>query len=279
MDKQDLISKATEFLNNSTDNNVSASLAIDDSLVGMRIFDPPIFAFGDASDAFFTKLKDPAVIGDHFLLPQDWLAQAATVISFFLPFSAEVKQGNAQDKSWPSPQWLHGRIEGQVMVSALARFLQSELSNAGYPSVAPSLDTRFQSGGSSKDGKSTNFTSNWSERHVAFICGLGTFGLSKGLITKKGVAGRFGSIVTTLHLDPDVRDYQDIYGYCSNCGACIQQCPVAAISFEQGKNHQICSDFLTITASKFKPRYGCGKCQVNVPCEKGKPVPGTGYTE
>lgn len=35
------------------------------------------------------------------------------------------------------------------------------------------------------------FGSNWSERHAAYVCGLGTFGLSKGLITDKGMGRTF----------------------------------------------------------------------------------------
>jgi epoxyqueuosine reductase QueG len=99
------------------------------------------------------------------------------------------------------------------------------------------------------------------------VCGLGTFGLSKGLITRKGIAGRFGSIITELYLSPDKRGYENIYEYCSMCGRCVKNCPVNAITIENGKNHIICSDFLDKTREKYSPRYGCGKCQINVPCE------------
>jgi len=113
--------------------------------------------------------------------------------------------------------------------------------------------------------------SNWSERHVAFVCGLGTFGLSKGLITKSGIAGRFGSILTELYLPPNNREYENIYEYCSMCGICVKNCPANAISIENGKNHNICSEFLNKTAKKYNPRYGCGKCQIGVPCENKIP--------
>ncbi len=116
-----------------------------------------------------------------------------------------------------------------------------------------------------------HFTSNWSERHVAFICGLGIFGLSKGLITEKGIAGRFGSIVTNLYLNPVSRKYKHILEFCQNCGKCKNRCPVHAISLEKGKNHLICSEFLNRIKEKYKPRHGCGKCQVNVPCEDKMP--------
>jgi epoxyqueuosine reductase QueG len=116
------------------------------------------------------------------------------------------------------------------------------------------------------------FTSNWSERHVAWVSGLGTFGLSRGLITEKGVAGRLGSIVTNLCLEPGSRKYTGLTDYCTFCGACIRKCPAHAISKENGKEHQPCSDYLDRMEEMFSPRYACGKCQAGVPCESRIPV-------
>ncbi len=56
------------------------------------------------------------------------------------------------------------------------------------------------------------------------------------------------------------------------CRACIRNCPVDAISTENGKDHKKCTSFQDLTAEKFKPRYGCGKCQVGVPCESRIPA-------
>lgn len=272
MEKQLLIKMAKNFIEKSKENYIPKEIAISDSVIGMRIFEAPVFAFGSADDGYFSRLKEPSAIGKHFLLPKEWLPQAETVISFFLPFSEEIKKGNRRDMSWPSDEWLHGRIEGQVLINRLCRHLMSELINAGYQSLVPAFDERFWLNGEGTNHEA-QFTSNWSERHAAFICGLGTFGLSKGLITKNGIAGRFGSVITRLKLSPDKRDYNDLYEYCSLCGICAKNCPVEAISLEEGKNHTICSRFLDITAEKYKPRYGCGKCQIDVPCESGIPAP------
>lgn len=276
MKKPDLIKIASHFIENSEDNYIKKKIAISDAVVGMKIWDDPIFAFGDADDEHFLLLKKPSAIGNHFKLPKEWLPQAKTVISFFLPYTESVKNSNCKNRKWPSEGWLHGRFEGQKLLEKLCLYLNAELINSGYMSVVPGLDERFviNLGYEIDDLKNVNqgknlplFSSNWSERHVAFTCGLGSFGLSKGLITEKGIAGRFGSIVTDLYLKPDSREYENIYEYCSMCGACAKQCPVNAISIENGKNHKICSEFLSETAEKYKPRYGCGKCQVNVPCE------------
>lgn len=275
MDKYDLIKMALSFVENSEENIITNKMALSKAVVGMKIFEAPIFAFGTADDEYFKLLKEPSAIGKHFLLPREWLPQSKTVISFFLPFTETVKRGNSRDMLWPSEEWLHGRIEGQTFLNSLCLHLKSELIDAGYNSLVPSLDERFwannRTGNASpyfyNNGENTLFTSNWSERHVAFVCGLGTFGLSKGFITLKGIAGRLGSIITELYLPPDKRKYKDIYEYCSMCGACVNNCPVNAISIDNGKNHIICSEFLNRTAEKYKPRFGCGKCQVRVPCE------------
>ncbi len=235
-----------------------------------QIINTPIFAFASADYEYFRLLKQPIAIGEHFLLPKEWLPQSQTVISFFLPFTEEVKRGNKRDRFWPSEEWLHGRIEGQIFINKLCMHLKDLLIKAGYDSLVPSLDERFWSNNHSTKYK-MKFTSNWSERHVAFVCGLGTFGLSKGLITQKGMAGRFGSIITELYLPADKRKYEYIYEYCSMCGKCIKNCPVNAISVENGKDHNLCSKFLERTSEKYNPRYGCGKCQVDVPCESRIP--------
>ena len=276
MDKGDLIKIATDFVENSDYNYIPKEIALSETIIGMKIFEAPLLAFGTAEDEMFNLLKEASVIGEHFQGPKEWLAEARTVISFFLPFSETIKMGNRRDMSWPADEWLHGRIEGQAFVVKLCEYLNSELSQEGYGSISPSLDQRFWAktrldnpAGNPQEQKA--FTSNWSERHVAYVCGLGTFGLSKGLITKKGIAGRFGSIVTELYLPPDTRNYKEIYEYCSLCGACVKHCPVKAISLEKGKNHVICSAFVDKTAERHKPRYGCGKCQVGVPCESSIP--------
>ncbi|MDR3270283.1 MAG: 4Fe-4S binding protein [Peptococcaceae bacterium] len=262
MTRQELIEKAIRYTLHTPDNYITAEQAISPDLAGLQIYEAPIFAFGAAEDEAFTGLQDPQVIGPHFRLPRQWLAQARTVVSLFLPFSKDVKQSNARALDWPSAEWLHGRIEGQICSDGLCRYLQAELINDGYPTIVPTLQPEFVS---------ANFSSNWSERHVAFICGLGTFGISKGLITEKGMAGRLCSLVTAWETPPDTRAYEDLYAYCIRCGKCARNCPAQAISPEHGKDHPPCSAFLNITKEKYRPRYGCGKCQVQVPCSDRRP--------
>jgi len=266
MDKTTITAFATDLTYCSPVNCVAPEVALLPAYAWMRIFDPPIFAFGNPVDEIFTEFKSPDIIGAHFLTPREWLPAARTVISFFLPYTERIRTANSQNNRWPADEWLHGRIEGQLFVFELAKQIQKTLSGAGYDSLVPGADARYKTW-----VKEDNYSSNWSERHIAYACGLGTFGLSKGLITEKGTCGRFGSVLTAMDLPKDDRQYNDIYEYCIKCGACIPQCPAGSISLEAGKDHAICSAFLDKTRAKHKPRYGCGKCQVNVPCETGIP--------
>jgi len=280
MDKQQIIKMATSFVETSEYNFISEEVALSEDVIGLKMYEAPIIGFAAADDEYFTMLKQPQAIGRHFMLPQEWLPQAKTVISMFLPFTDAVKRSNREDDRWPSKEWLHARVEGQAFINKLCLFVSSELTKAGYKSLVPSLDERFWSKAESNERENDpiearkqapSFTSNWSERHVAFVCGLGTFGLSKGIITRRGTAGRLASIITDLYVEHDRRPYEDIYEYCTKCGACARNCPAKAISLEKGKNHEICSQYLNRVKDKFRPRYGCGKCQVKVPCESAIP--------
>jgi epoxyqueuosine reductase QueG len=271
MDKNAVEALCREFLELSPLNLITAGQAIRPDIAGMRIFEPPLLGVAAAGDPLFEELRRPEVIGPHFVPPRGWLPGAASVLSFFLPFTGRVIQANLEDPACPNPEWAHARWEGQVMVAALCLCLVEALCENGEEALAPILDPRFQASDWGKLETMPRFSSNWSERHVAYVCGLGTFGLSAGLITPRGMAGRFGSVLTSLPLPPDRRPYQSYTEYCVRCGACAQRCPAAAISLEEGKKHALCGPLVDKSKEPYRPRYGCGKCQVGVPCQRRIP--------
>jgi len=269
MDKTDFEQELKEYIRNSPENRVQKEIALRPDLAGMVIFDEPVFGYASADDPIFEEAKKPGVIGAHFMAPTEWLSGAKTVISVFLPFTEQVRLANRQNMDWPADEWLHARIEGQALQNKICRFAEDLFKKNNFSALAPMIDSRFTSASPlTKDKTSQDYyTSNWSERHAAYAAGLGTFGLSKGLISRKGVAGRYISVITNAVFAPDERPYTGIYDYCIQCGACIRNCPASAISAEKGKNHYLCSEFLESTRAKYAPRYGCGKCQIKVPCE------------
>ena len=194
------------------------------------------------------------------------------VVSYFAPFSDYVVEGNCADAVDVGNGWLYARVEGQQMLTEINHFLVRWFESQGVKALSPYASDQFryvfEAGSCDQiEDKSLSFTSNWSERHVAYVCGMGTFGLSKGLITERGVAGRFGSVIVDACLPITPRSYSDLYEYCAMCGACMR-CPGGAITLEGGKSHIACSSYVNKMRELYAPRFGCGKCQVKVPCQR-----------
>jgi len=272
MDAVLLRQRTDDFVFTSRSNRIPDECACED---GQRFFDSPLIGIGAADDELFAAFRVPEAVGAQFMMPEEWLPGARSVISLFFPFTEAVRESNSGG-TVPSKLWLYGRIEGQQFIAEAGRYLAGLLRKENYKAVVPCQDERFRSvsGGTlplSDAWHGKNFTSSWSERHVAFLCGLGTFGLSRGIITEKGMAGRLVSIVTDAYFKPDVRKYKEIYEYCILCGACAGRCPAGAISKGSGKDHVKCAQYLDRMEQRFSPRYGCGKCQAGVPCSFKRP--------
>ena len=236
----------------------------------VMLYDPPLIGFAAADDMLFETYRQPEIIGANYLSPTEWLSAAKTVVAFFLPFTEPVRLSNRADKTEPSPEWLYGRIEGQAFITQFMTELKSMLEAKGIEVCVPSQDERFsvQFETTSSDGvPDFHADSRWSERHAAYACGLGTFGLSRGLISEKGMAGRYASLLVSERWPATERRYAGIDDYCIRCGACARKCPAQAISLEHGKNNLRCNAHVERMKEKYSPRYGCGKCQVGVPCE------------
>lgn len=229
-------------------------------LDAMQIYGQPLVGIASAKDTLWQKLKEPDVISPLHLSPPEWLREAQSVISCFLPFTERIRSAN-RSQGWPATEWLYGRYEGEMFSNTVRRWLVDILQQDGGHALSPVLDERFAV---------IQRRSNWSERHVAFIAGLGTFSLNRSLITNHGSAGRFVSVITDLDLEATPRAYTEIDEYCTRCGACIRRCPPIAID-KNGKDNAICSNYVGETKVRYAPRYGCGKCQTGVPCEAQRP--------
>lgn len=250
---RDIQEKTAQFILNSPLNNVK-------ELNNLQIWDQPLVGVASANDSLWERLKAQDAVGPQHLLPQELLQGAVSVISYFLPFTAQIRRSNCTNYL-PSTEWLYGRYEGELLNDSIRQFIVSLIEGMGGRALAPALDRRFAV---------VNMRSNWSERHAAFVAGLGTFSLSRSMITRLGSAGRFGSVIVDIELQPTVREYQKIDEYCVKCGACIDRCPPRAIS-KAGKDNDVCSHYVEETKLKYSPRYGCGKCQTAVPCEGRNP--------
>lgn len=268
----------SEYIRTSLHNRLAPEDALSPELAGLPFFDEPLVGVARADDPLFEELRRPGVVGPWFRLPGEWLPGAKSVISVFFPYSQDIKRREDPRRPEPAPAWLNARIEGERFVNEAAGFLLDRLRQEGYDAVIPTASREdfwsVWAPGTNPEkmpDPAVGFTSTWSERHVGFVCGLGTFGLSAGLITAKGVCGRLRSIVTTGEFAPTERPYHDVYEYCTHCNQCVQNCPVGAIDPVTGKCHDLCGKRINESKVLYAPRYGCGKCQIGVPCMSGIP--------
>jgi len=230
------------------------------------IWDSPVVGFASARDPLFARFQDPEVVGPQHRLPEEWLPEAQSVISVFLPFSEPIHKAYRKDSRYSALEFASGKWNGSKFLNVLRRALIRFAEKRGAKAIAPNIDPRYDS---------DHWRPFWSERHVGFAAGVGTFGLQDALITERGAYGRICSVVTTLKLTPTVRPYREVYGYClyaldGSCSACIERCPASAIS-PAGKQVELCPK--NGNGDHFKAwGYGsCGHCSTFVPCSRSIP--------
>jgi epoxyqueuosine reductase QueG len=253
----------------------------------LPMWEKPIVGFAKGDDPYFEYYKQ--TIGDFYWLPKEVYNlkysdetiddSQLTVISIGFPQTKETKQEQRKALEMPSDRWLYTRGEWEEMIGKITEDIVTQLESDGMKAVSLDSIKEFSRHISEKFG----IASNWSHRHTAFIAGLGTFGLSDGLITKKGKAMRFTSLIVKGRIEPTKREYKDHHEYCKfykdgSCGACIVRCPVDAIS-KDGHDKEKCSAFLQKIKNEIGPDFvknshyisGCGICQSKVPCQDGVP--------
>ncbi|MCX8023275.1 MAG: hypothetical protein N2745_10945 [Syntrophorhabdaceae bacterium] len=245
----------------------------------------PITGFANGSDPIWDTFKGH--IGEFYFTPYELFKKTypetsvtpyeLTVISWVLPQTENTKREHGKEKTHPSERWVRSRKFGEDFNVMLRRHVVEVLEEKGYQALAPQLSPFWKTLSSDTYG----FSSNWSERHAAYASGLGTFGLCDGLITPVGKAMRCGSVIAKIVIPPTPRPYTDHHEYClffkkGTCGRCIKRCPVGAIT-EKGHDKEKCRLYIDTKMREYvKNRYnldtyGCGLCQVRVPCESGIP--------
>jgi ferredoxin len=245
----------------------------------------PLIGFAAGDDPLWNRYKE--VVGKLHWTPAEAFSKGhpaetaapseLSVLSWVLPQTAATRDDNRKERSLPAERWARSRIFGEGVNVALRQHVVASLAKQGVQAVAPSILPQWKRVTSETYG----FSSTWSERHAAHAAGLGTFGLCDGLITPVGKSMRVGSVVLRMQLQPTERPYGNHREYClhfskGKCGACIKRCPVGAIS-EKGHDKLKCRAHIHETARVYVEAtwgfkgYGCGMCQVGVPCEKGIP--------
>jgi epoxyqueuosine reductase len=271
-------SEIKEFVRNSPLNRMP-----DDA--SQIIFDEPLIGYADGDDVLFAQYK--TIIAPIHLTPREALSLALSkktedlpgrlsVISWILPITLKIRKSNREEKAQPSRLWSYTRWYGEQFNEALRAHVVKVLTEKGYMATAPSVGPHFK-----QERNEKGPYSNWSERHIAYVAGHGTFSLSDGFITKRGIAHRCGSVVTNFILPSSRRIASTPFSNCTfyvngGCKACIARCPAGAIT-EAGHDKIKCLEFQRAEFAPLRDKLqvgntGCGLCQTKVPCEFKNPV-------
>ena len=216
----------------------------------------PIVRFTDANDPGFEKLRE--IVDPEHHLPADYLKNAKNALSWFLPFLPEVGKGNLPGEL-SSPQWADAYLTTNEMAAwvneRLVCHIREELgADAAVPVDAGMIST-------------DNPRSRWSQRHVAYLAGHGTFGKNNMLISDAGSAGRYFSVVTTLPVEPDkpAEGERCLWKKNGSCGVCMARCKAGALT-ENGFDRFKCLAQCLINMERYPGADVCGKCTVELPC-------------
>lgn len=250
------------------------------------IYDEPLVQFADGDDPLFAEYK--TIVHPTHLTPREAMAKALnrnsedlpahlSIISWILPFTSKIREANRRHKLTPSRFWLSAYWYGEKFNNVVREHVVKLLTEMGYLAVAPVIQPYFKMELSKEKG----YHSNWSERHIAYAAGLGSFSLSDGFITERGIAHRCGSAVTDLALPVSSRTAKSPYSNClfyinSKCKACITRCPAGAIT-ENGHDKRKCQEYIKVKFYHLLKELtaeeeSCGLCQTKVPCEFRNPA-------
>jgi epoxyqueuosine reductase len=277
--KEWLVQSITEIIGASPEN--SLRLQPDEAAFG-----PPLVGFSKGDDPLYDFLKKD--IGAFYCHPAQIFAVAfpqkvvtgaeLAVICWILPQTEATKREHRQQDRFPSERWTRARLFGEQFNNHIRKSVVELLRRNGHAAVAPILSPLWEP----KTSDTYGFASTWSERHTAFISGLGTFGLSDGLITPVGKAVRIGSVIAEIDIEPTPRTSLSHTGNClffssGKCMKCAERCPAGAIS-ANGHDKERCKKYIREVTNPYAlekfdlQTNSCGLCQTNVPCESRVPL-------
>lgn len=225
-----------------------------------KIWREPLAGFADARSEYIRRL--PELVMPQHKQPEDFLPDARIVIVYFLPFSKAVADSNVgTPTNDASKGWADGYLYTDGLLRKLNPYLVKKIQESGYQAVIPAGISMQED----------ILKSCWSQRHLAYAAGLGTFGINNMLITRQGCCGRYSSIVTDIPVTPDspLKEELCLYKWKGICKKCVDNCYSGALTeqgFDRFKCYEACMKNIDV--------YGvdvCGKCTTGIPCAFAAP--------
>ena len=261
----------------------------------------PLDGIATGDDPMFKEYKK-LISPDYITPPELWrfagyqdrpgTTSQLRVISVTFPFSKRIRAENARVTDFPTEAYSLARNYANALILNTMKEMVIFLEKRGFQGVVGELAEQYNI-----TIKDVMF-SNWSERHIAYAAGLGTFSLHEALITEAGCNVRFGSVVTNAPLPVTERKYDKPYANClhyanGTCDRCIARCPAGAIT-KDGHDKFKCWMYgqkverymrkrigkllkphyrrLNGIYSQSQPPVGCALCQFGVPCTDMNPA-------
>ena len=270
---------------------------------GGRIFDKPLIGVSGGDDPIFEKFKE--VVAPEHLTPMDMWTQSGMIVSepsashlrimsIIFPYVDDIREQSKTATKIPAEIYAVGRNFANPfmkdVIQETIRFFEDE----GFQAMAGMYSKVFKVIITTDPVRRYSV---WSERHIAFAAGLGTFSLHEGFITDVGCNIRISSIITDAPLDITPRLKDDPYGNClyyaqGTCKECVDRCPGDALS-EEGHDKEKCRNYVQAIQEVLQKRLGstlkpttrrfqagekiayptgCAFCQFDVPCMDKNPV-------
>jgi len=273
---------------------------------GGPFYSKPVTGVAHGDDHIFEAFKDEGIIGPEHMTPAEvWaanglknergLAKRLRVLSIVFPYIDRIREESKDITDMPAETYCLARNHANEFIKDVLKQTIEFFRGQGYRATAGMTSPAFR-GVNIEDPN--HAYSTWSERHIAFAAGLGTFSLHEGLITEVGCNVRLGSVITDAPLEVTPRKSDDPYANClyyakGTCKECIERCPGNAIT-EKGHDKIKCIAYRIVVrtvmtkrlGSALKPPFhsyegmkqavvGCAFCQFNVPCMDKNPMAAT----
>ncbi len=225
----------------------------------------PVVRFASAQDPLFDRFKE--IIRSTHTTPRELLPGARSVVVYFIPFSKGLHRENFKTESYCSRSWAVAYLETNRLISEINAHLKSELdSHSHRVALIPPTHNFDQE----------SLMSDWSHRHVAYVAGIGRFGVHNLIITEKGCTGRLGSFVTDLALEPSPLPKEELCLQKAgiDCLKCVERCQYGAL-YGDRSDRRACYRQCLVNDEYHRDldlTDVCGKCCAMVPCSVTNPV-------
>ena len=220
------------------------------------LFREPMVGFVSVEDPSIVNVKE--IVGPWHRSPEDLLPGARSIIAYAVPSTKEVALDPGYSK-FSGLVWSEAYVLINKNFELISNTVADYLRSQGYEAATVTA---------TNDYDQSNPVSTWSHRTMACAAGLGRFGMNRILMTAKGSAVRYCSLLTTAELTPsgpyDGPVCMGLDG--GDCTICLDACPVNALTHWFDGGNFDCQDLQDLYHDKMIDELSvdtagtCGKC-------------------